>query len=309
MSNLFKQNLQPTLKNHFEHGYSVNNPHVFQVKLGALSRSPLTGFEEAVNCAIEIYKNRNGCTLSLCLSGGVDSEAMLLAFIAAGVDFKIYILRFKDELNKFDIQTSMQFCEQRGLKYSIIDLDVINFFESGLHLNYGIKYRCQSPQLAVHLWMCDQIDGLPVLGGNPFVKTEVNGHLFFIGLPGDLHCTYFRYFEQNKREGVPWFFIYSPELCASFLKLPTPRQLNELRIGPSEYSYLMKCKTYQEAGFQIKPRKDKYTGFELLRDYYDQIHQTAHGTGFDQLFRRPLEQLNPFPKEYFQLVPLDYLLY
>ncbi len=307
MSYLPNQIPQLTQKNHFEHGFSVDRPNVFQVKLGMLSRLPLSGFQEAVKCATEIYRNRNGQTVSLCLSGGVDSEAMLQAFIAAQVDFKIYFMKFSNELNKFDIQINMQICEKLGLKYSVIDLDVINFFESGRHMYYGQKYRCQSPQLAVHLWMCDQIDGLPVLGGNPFMKTEVNGNPFFIGLPGDLHCAYFRYFEQNKRAAVPWFFIYSPELCSSFLKLPISRQFIEKRVAPFAYSYLIKCDAYEEAGFQVKPRKDKYTGFELLRDYYDKIHQTSNGITFDQLFRRPLELLNPFPEQYFQLVPQDYL--
>lgn len=307
MFNFFKSKPQLTQSNHFEHGFTQNGQSVFQVKLGVLSRAPKSGFEEAVRAAQAIDQNRGSSQVSLCLSGGIDSEAMLQAFLAAEVAFKIYFLRFKDGLNDHDIKTNMEICDRNGLKYTVLELDVIQFLESGRHLEYGRKYRCQSPQIAVHFWMCDQIEGLPVFGGNPFVQTEIDGHPFFIGLPGDLHCTYFRYFEFHNRAGVPWFFIYSPELCASFLKLPTPQRLRQQRINPSEYSYLMKCNTYQEAGFKVQPRRDKYTGFELLREHYDKLHGTSNGVSFDRLFRLPLEQMNPFPQRYLQLVPRDYL--
>ena len=72
-----------------------------------------------------------------------------------------------------------------------------------------------------------------------------------------------------------------------------------------DYSYLEKCLSYQQAGFRAKPRKNKYTGFELIRDHYDLKLGTQFGVGFDTLFRRPLEQKWPFPEKYFQLVPKD----
>lgn len=306
MLHLFKSKPLFTENNHFEYGYTENNSQIFEVKFGRLNRQPLTGFEEAVNCARIINENRKDQNISLCISGGVDSEAMLRAFIAAGVGFNIYILKFKDDLNDFDIRTNINLCEKLNLNTKIIDLDVINFLESGEFLKYGQKYKCQSPQLAVHLWLLDQIDGLPVLAGNPFIKTSVNGNTFFIGCPGDLHCAYFRYFELNNRQGAPWFFIYSPELCASFLKLPTAQHLHSLSINPNEYTYSHKCQLYVEAGFNVNPRKDKYTGFERLRDFYDQKLGTSHGVGFDQLFRKPLENLNPFPWQYMQMVPAEY---
>lgn len=278
------------------------------MKLGVLSRSADLAFNESVNCARHINLYRQKQKLVLCLSGGIDSEAMLQAFRAAQVEFEIVFMRFAGGLNDFDIQTNQQICTELGLPYKVLEADIIKFFEDEKHLDYGLKYRCQSPQLAAHLWMIDQIDGLPILAGNPFLQTEVNGHPFFIGLPGDLHCVYFRYFKLNKRAGVPWFFIYSPELCASFLRLPTPRRLHALKIKPNEYTYLHKCQTYQEAGFSVQPRADKWTGFEEIRRIYDAKMGTTHGTGFDRLYRSPLERLNPFPTFYQQLVPRDYFL-
>ena len=34
-------------------------------------------------------------------------------------------------------------------------------------------------------------------------------------------------------------------------------------------SYQIKCETYQQAGFHVKPRENKVAGFEGVRRYYD----------------------------------------
>ena len=231
---------------------------------------------------------------------------MLQAFCAADVKFDIYFMQFENELNLYDIQTNILACKNLGLNYKIIEIDIIHFFESGRHLEYAQKYMCQSPQLAAHLWLLDQIDGAPVLAGNPFLRTDLNGGSFFIGLPGDLHCVYFRYLELNNRAGVPWFFIYSPEMCAAFLRLPISRKLHSERIAVNEYTYAHKCQTYVEAGFKVAARHDKYTGFEKIRELYDKQQGTQNGVGFNQLFREPMNKLNPFPESYIQLVPSAY---
>ena len=74
----------------------------------------------------------------------------------------------------------------------------------------------------------------------------------------------------------------------------------------SQYTYLEKCKSYQQAGFDVKPRADKFTGFELIRKYYDEKYNTQHGVTFDRLFRKPLEEKFPFPEQYIQMVPASY---
>lgn len=302
MIDLFKPEL--TQKNHFKHGFADREKNNFSVYLGGYKNAPGSGLEESKKCARYIYDRRKNSRIALCLSGGIDSECMLDAF--SGLDTDIYFLRFQNDLNDFDISTGLSICESRGLKFKVIDIDVIRFFESGLYLEYGRKYRCQSPQLATHMWLLDQIDGVPILAGNPFVRTVLNGGYFFIGLPGDLHCSLFRYFEQNKRFGVPWFFIYSPEQIAAFLNTPTAQMFAAQNGGPDLYTYAAKCNQYSEAGFAARPRENKYTGFEKVRAYYDAKLGTANGQGFDQLFRRPLEQMNPFPQKYLQFVPAQY---
>lgn len=296
------------MRNHFEYGFSNMGQNVYEVKLGGLVAEPKSGYIESSECAKYIRDNNNRSAIQLCLSGGIDSEAMLQAFLKARVPFEVFFLKFENKFNNFDIDTNISICRSLNLNIKIVDLDIISFFESGDFLKYGERYRCQSPQLAAHLWLLDQLDGVPVLGGNPIIPTYNKKNIFFMGLPGDLHCAYFRYFEKNQREGVPWFFIYSPEQTSSFLRTDIARSSISSQLPPHKYSYMMKCLQYQQSGFDVRPRLNKFTGFEKVRDYYDQKMGTQFGTGFDQLFRRPLEQMNNFPEQYFQLVPKEYLV-
>lgn len=306
---IFKKKLSaafPTQNKHFEYSTQSSAEGLFEVKLGPRSRQPQSGFAEAVLCAQEIYESRKGDTLNLCLSGGIDSSCMLEAFHILGLNFNVTFMAFEQDLNLHDIKTNLDLCSFLGIPYRILTLDVLRFFESGRHMDYAHQYRCQSPQIAAHLWMLDQIDGIPLLAGNPFVACEREGSTFFVGLPSDLHCSYFRYLESTQRLGVPWFFIYSPELCSSFLRVPTALKLQTRASAPEDYTYLCKCTSYREAGFSSQPRTDKYTGFERVRDYYDKKLGTQHGVGFDRLFREPMTELNPFPKSSLQLVPREY---
>lgn len=294
--------------NHFEfESVGKNNTRQFYVKLGEPETTDTNPFEQSVRDAQYFYETSKLKKIVLCLSGGIDSEAMCRAFLQARVPFEVVFLRFKNDLNLFDIKTNIEFCESKNIKFSFVDLDIIDFYESGKYFEVAKNYECQSPQIAAHLWFLDQIDGVPCMSGNPIAPIWQKDKWFFMGLPGELHSTYFKYFYINNREGIPWFFIYSPEMIKSFLNLDFMKPyLNKQITQPSNYTYLEKCKSYIEGGFSVKPREDKFTGFELVKKYYDEKYNTNHGKFFNEQFRKPLEKMYPFPDEYFQLIPREY---
>lgn len=299
--------MEPTDNNHLQFGRLPEDENTFVIQCGPLSRAVLKPIEEATIAARKIAATAGSAPLKLCLSGGIDSACMLEAFLLAKVPFQAIFLRFKNSLNHYDIATNLDLCEKNNVRYDFIDLDVISFFESGKHFEYCANYECQSPQIAVHLWLLDQVEGYPVMGGNPIAPVFLNEKWYFVGLPGELHCTYFKYFYTTNRPGVPMFFLYHPELIASFFSLSCMQSFvrGEKKL-PDDYSYAVKCASYQEGGFSAKPRLDKYTGFELVRKHYDEIMKTVCGMGFDQRFRKPLEEKFPFPENYFQLIPSEY---
>ncbi|MFZ3229761.1 MAG: hypothetical protein WA160_06125 [Pseudobdellovibrio sp.] len=298
---------QWTLENHFEFGRLPDNSDTFVVKCGALQKEVLSPLEESIFSATHIKNVNPNEKIVLCLSGGIDSECMAISFLKAKVSFEVVFLRFKDSLNYFDIRSNIDFCINNSIKYTFLDLDILHFLESGQFLEISKQYGCQSPQLAAHLWMLDQIDGLPILAGNPIAPIWKNDHWFYIGLPGELHSVYFKYFMINDRPGIPWFFLYSPEQIASFFNLNCIHDfITKKKKSEIDYTYGYKYKSYQEGGFEVIPRENKFTGFELIQKYYDQLAKTENNYEFNRLFRKPLEEMFPFPDVYLQLIPENY---
>ncbi len=298
--------MELTKRNHFEFGRLPDDAQTFVSLVGKSEAEFKSGLEQAALDARYISETHGQLPIELCLSGGIDSEAMLQAFLHAKVPVRANFFRFENDLNLHDISTNLAIVEKLQIPRRIFDFQIINFFESGKFLEVAQKYECQSPQIAAHLWMLDHVDGLPCFAGNPIAPVWRNSSWFFVGLPGELHSTYFKYFLINERPGIPWFFIYSPELIQSFIHLDCMRPYREKTImRPEQYTYLEKCRSYAEAGFNVKPRLDKFTGFEKVRDYYDQKMNTKFGTGFDQQFRRPLEKMFSFPEKYYQMIPQE----
>ena len=262
--------------------------------------------EECAMTAKKLY-HLSKDPIVLCLSSGADSQALLQSFLLAKVPFRAAIMQFKNGFNEHDIRLAKQQCLELNIPHSIVDIDIIRFFESGTFIEYGKKYQCQSPQLASHLWLFDQVDGTPVASGNFYLPTMKDNHLFWFGMPGDLHGCLFRYFLENDRPGEPWFFQNRSEVLRSFLSLPVLKSFSQRAESSFIDEYSIRCLAYQNAGFDIIPQEAKQTGFEVLRKHYDHQLGTKDGKGFDAIFRRPLEKLNPFVKNYTQIVP-EYIL-
>ena len=317
----YNQLFQWTYNNHLTCGFHKESfgdvdKNMFFSKVGSISRTVYTAFEEAQIAAALIYKEAKqiGKNIVLCLSGGIDSEAMLRAFMSSSVPFQAVIMRFNDNLNFFDIETIIPFCNKNHIDYKIFDLDILDFFESGKYLYYGQMYQCQSPQLAAHLYLCDHIKGCPVLSWQPpeiffHVDSKNKTQQFSFGLPGQLHSVLLRYFIKKQKFGVPFFFLYTPELLSAFFQLPFLQKMIWFgRKGKDvRYSYKTKCMSYKQSGFSIKPRNNKYTGFERVRYHYDLLDKKFYGMAFDDRYRTPLKKLNPLPKNNYQIVPRDVL--
>jgi hypothetical protein len=263
--------------------------------------------EEAIHAARLIGESTSE-PIWLCLSGGIDSEAMARAFLLARVPFQAAIMRFKDNLNAHDICSAVGFCEELGIPFKYFDFDIIEFYDSGRHLEAARNYRCYSPQFAVHIELMKRIQGFPVMAWNPTAATVLPNGKVVLKFPSDLFLCYHRYFEREQRPGVGLFFFYTPELAYSFLRLPLMQDYVFQRGDKKGKStdYAVKCQLFRDGGFDVQDRVQKYSGFEKLNAYY---RERFGGTGqvFDKYFRWPLHEICPPPREELFQVPTRYL--
>lgn len=271
------------------------------VKIGKPKRTLLSPLEEAKLAAREIAEKFPG-PLWIPLSGGVDSEAVALSFRQAQVPFQVVICKFNENLNSHDIRYAIEFCEQQGLPYLLMPFDIVKFYESGLHFSLARPHRCRSPQFTVMFEMVRRLQSGTVIF--PWQPPNVFFHddgRAYLGFPEDHFLTYLRFLDNEQRPGVPFFFLYTPELIFSFLQQPTLKKiLAGEKLNQSEYA--IKCQTYREGGFDINSRPKKFTGFELVKKYLQQKYKATNYI-YDQLYREPLQKEFPLPKRTLYFLP------
>ena len=287
----------------------INNTHELAVNL------PVSFFESlkfdpdslkeyrvnaALNCAATLGENP-----ALCLSGGVDSQAMIQCWTEAKLKFKVVTLEFNDGLNAQDVDHASLYCEKHSIELIKIPFNIINFL-SRENYDIGIKYKSPSPQLNTHYRLFELLrdqgfTGVCAGGVSP-IKNNTTGEW---GTNFEYVCMNFIQFaEISKFPCQGSFLSYDPYL-AWVIGLQTPNSLsynNEIGIGLTqaqrdaieEIRYSDKLTGYRTSGFDVVPQAKKYTGFELVKTYFEK--QSGDGWEFEIRFRYPLSSL--FLKRY-----------
>ena len=150
----------------------TSNNRAIHYDFGERRESTVTGFSLAINQCKYLYETYNR-SLAVTLSGGVDSQAVLLAAHHSGVPLSVYSLRFNNNLNSHDLKTAADIASRLHVKINYIDIDIIRFYSTGTYLTYISQYRNSSPQIAAHLWLYDQIKSdtnLILASANPVIR-------------------------------------------------------------------------------------------------------------------------------------------
>ncbi len=252
---------------------------------------PINAAIEAVNDIVEHYPP----PYNLLASGGIDSQAMIYAWKMSGHPFKIYTFRYNETYNLHDIETLPLFCEQEDILYNVIDFDYLNFLEKEYD-TLAHRYQCSSPQISMHIKMASFFDeGTCIYSGNFLNFDGANLTNAILGL--------YRFSRSPEGKNVvPYFFLHTPELAYSFNQARLIKKLEYSRDNDG-YKQDPRVKIYHSAGFPVIPQKQKFTGFEKFKEYYDshdyvlkdnknrlKWHNKESHRPFDWLFRYPYEE-------------------
>lgn len=103
--------------------------------------------------------------------------------------------------------------------------------------------------------------------------------------------SYLRFLEMSHKAGVPFFFLYYPEMFYSALLIPSLYQELKKALPPNYITpYHTKVSAYNDAGFEVVAQKQKFTGFEKFKIYYSQLKFPEDQDLFNRTFRYPLEK-------------------
>jgi len=276
-----------------------------------------TGMDHIVNLDVEFFKSLKfdseslrqyridaakycaetlGDNPALCFSGGADSQAMLQCWHEAGLKFDTFIVVFNDELNRHDSNHAIEFCNKHGYPYKELKFDVIKFLNRD-NYNYGKKYNSCSPHFNVHYRIVEILRDMGYTGVCNGGDAPYNHNNFwgenFAQRP-------FHFLKIQDQINVPFqgsFLSFYPNLAWAIGLLTESRTevFNsvdsiirnwELEQEVKRQRYLKKIDAYRRVGFDVAPQETKYTGFELVKKYYENL--TGDGWTFERKFRHPL---------------------
>ena len=185
------------------------------------------------------------------VSGGIDSQAMLYAWLKFGNNFIPTCFLYNDDLNHHDISTLKIFAEKYNIDVNYIDIDIIQFIDNNFR-EYAEKYKCSSPWITSYIYMSEKLNGTVIFSGNFLQSKNGPANSLTYSILGLYRAS------LSKNNLIPYFFLHSPELAYSF-------RWNKTNLA----TYLDKVNAYRRYGFPVLSQTEKITGFEKIKDIYD----------------------------------------
>lgn len=244
-------------------------------------------FNECVNTAHYI-RNSTDKDIIIANSGGIDSEAVCWAFLAAGIKFKVLTVIHKEKTNLHDIWYSLEFCRRHNIECIKVDLDMPDFITYKIpeYINQGYrsKYVFRYFQLFL-LETISSLSGTAVLGGGEQIYTaDSMSNLCMFIEPS--HLNTLQYCKKHNELHFPYFYQTRPELIASYLThemvsalIDKPQYFSV--IGKKNPSYFLKQMIYHYYINDLQVRT-KYHGNENIRNLVINCEKKLH-TNFTDL--------------------------
>lgn len=245
--------------------------------------------------AAELCAATLGSKPALCFSGGIDSQAMLQCWMEAKLDFTVYVLVFENDLNLQDVEHAKHFCKKKGINLKTINLNIKNFLARE-NFDYAEKYLCVSPHFTTHFKMFDLIrsydhSGIACGGQAILCNNDIWGTNFTRN-----SVNYILYSKVNDNFPCQGSFLsFEPKLAwaISLLTKKSTAELTQNSLFSNDElehnRYGLKINGYVRSGFQIIPQSRKYTGFELVKKYYEKLNNDPWE--FEKRFRIPLSSM------------------
>lgn len=196
------------------------------------------------------------------VSGGIDSQAMLYAWKLFGKNYIPTSVIYNDYLNEHDLATLDTFSQEQNIPVDYLKFDLLKFYETQYD-SLCEKYKCRSPHFGAHLGMTEHLQGTCIFSGDCLGKNDANIRFNNI-------CMY----EATKhRSVVPYFFMHTPEIAYSKVFVANKYKRKKLDYTDKQQLYQEKAILLINEGFPMIPQQEKYTGFEKVKDLYDQEYR------------------------------------
>jgi hypothetical protein len=271
--------------NHLKFGYGkiplLGLPKLpFSETVGIPDVDRQSWWEECKNAA-RLIKQKYGNVI-LSLSGGIDSELMVCAFLDAGLKFDVYLMKYVDTkgnlLNTYDYTYAKEFCNNNNIKPIEDTVHLVDDIIQRRHRDYYIKDVPETHFLLSNLYtqnlMIEKLtnEGWAVIMGSDQVEIKMDANntpsigetSFSLGLaaPTWAHFT--------NKPCVYDFFYYTPNQIFSYFDI---EEVQNTKIVDYDFKDYISRK-YGSA--RLGPKRNKSSGYEKTWDAFFNIGKVMH---------------------------------
>lgn len=266
---------------------------------GASTSTPFNFSNECTRTAeiIAAQAKEFGLIPTILLSGGLDSEVVVKAFLYAGVEFKAITFRYPNGLNKHEIRYVEEFKARHTFEHEYYDIDILKFCKTNEARELFQCSYCTFFEMVPHMHLCRIVyerGGLPILGNGEALLLRDEGEWKYIEYEYDL--AWYRFGHAFNVPGVYGFFQHTPNITLAMLNEPRYVELAEGKNSAANVllknSRDIKYKVYFDHWPDLI-RRQKYDGGELLRHVFKPLDVSLrnYDLSYDERFVVPVERI------------------
>lgn len=223
-------------------------------------------FKEELIKAASNTIDQFGNDVSIMFSGGSESELMLRSFLAVKFKPNVYIIRYENDYNLYDVSYAVTICSMLNVDYKIIDFSLTNFFENDAE-EVSRLAEIDRPRALPYCKLLELVDGVPIFGRGEPNPIKLNNtwiqrcHEYDVGR--------IKYARAINKPAIAEWFKWTPGLIISYMNLIWFNNLINNRYDAVDTS-TTKTIGYREAYPQLIDRVKK-TGFEKIDTLINEV--------------------------------------
>ena len=228
--------------------------------------------KKVASSVIDHYPDLEPCVM---FSGGVDSEVVIRSFLSIGVKPKVYIFRYENDYNIYDVSYAITICSMLDLPYNLIDFNLQKFYENDAEQVSELA-QIDRPNALPQMKFMEQVDGLPIYGTSDISVFGTDDDYSFKGdwvvkcWEHDIGGN--KYAKKIKRPAVIEWFKWTPGIVLAITKTYWFKRLINDHYKGKLGTNSTKIIGYRESFPELIDRK-KQTGFERLEPLVLELEQ------------------------------------
>jgi len=201
--------------------------HPFSARFFPCARESISWKKELELVAVSIANEAGSRPITVCSSGGIDSELVCRILYDLGIHFSVLTLEHLAGTNARDISYAKAWCKAHGVEQRIVHLDMPDFFNNGIERYIREGYLAGNVFRYFQLFLLETVEsmgGYAVLGGgeqqyhipDSESSEEKDTYIEFeSGFTAPL-----QWMQKNESSHCPYFFYGTPEATLAYLRIP-----------------------------------------------------------------------------------------